>query len=160
MFTTTYPVDWKMLYCLLEIASLLFLLGMTCKQQMHAGNAVLLHVVLALPHLGADKVSDKAVQTPLCHDWTIAILIWEVIWLRLIANTKHVWECDSFSCCIKLRCNIWHVVLIIVICAKCAAVWEGCVWRCVSSCCENVSDAHHPEVTATGAGQEVGQWVG
>ena len=35
---------------------------------------------------------------------------------------------------IKLGCNIRHVVLCIVICSKCAAVWEGCVWSCVSSC--------------------------
>ena len=117
---------------------------------MQGVSAVLLCVVLAFPHLSADKVSDKAVQVTPCHDWTIPVLIREVIWLRLITNTKHVWECDSFSCCIKLRCNIWHIVLIIVVCAKSAVVWEGCVWSCVSSCLENVSDAHHPKVTARG----------
>ena len=115
---------------------------------MQGVSAVLLCVVLAFPHLSADKVSDKAVQGLSCHDWTIPVPPREVIWLRLITNTKHVWEVDS--CCIKLRCNIWHIVLVIVICAKCAAVWEGCVWSNVSSYWENVSDAHHPQVTAGG----------
>ena len=101
-------------------------------------------------HLSADKVSDKAVQVPPCYDRTISVLVGKVIWLRLIPNTKRVWEVDS--CHIKLGCNIRHVVLCIVVCSKCAVVWEGCVWSCVSSCCLNVPDAHHPHVTA----EEVG----
>ena len=126
---------------------------------MQGVSAVLLCVVLAFPHLSADKVSDKAVQVTPCHDWTIPVLIREVIWLRLITNSKCVWEVDSFSCCIKLRCNIWHIVLCTVICTKCADVWEGCVWSYVSSCWENVSDAYYPQVTARigtegGAGSE------
>ena len=105
---------------------------------------------LLSPHLSADKVSDKAVQVPPCHDRTISVLVGEVIRLRLIANTKRVWEVDSRR--IKLRYNIWHIVLSIVVCSECAVVSEGCVWSCVSSCWENVPDAHHPQVTAEGGG--------
>ena len=108
---------------------------------------------LLSPHLSADKVSDKAVQGTPCRDRTIPVLVGEVIWLRLITNTKRVWEVDSGH--IKLGCNIRYVVLGIIICAKCAAVWEGCVWSCASSCWENVPDAHHPHVTAgSGVGLE------
>ena len=103
------------------------------------------------PHLSGHKVSDKAVQIFICNDRSITIQIWEVIHLSLVADSKSVWEADS--CCINLGCNIWHVVLCTVICAKCSAVWEGCVWSCVSSSWEDVSDAHHPQVTAgCGAG--------
>ena len=111
-----------------------------------------LHVVLAcsLPHLGTDKVSDKTVQVPSSYDGAIPVLTREVIWLRFVAHTKQVWEVDPFCSCIKLRCNVWHIVLCTVICTKCAAVWEGCVWSCASSCWENVSDAYHPQVTARG----------
>ena len=101
---------------------------------------------LLSPHLNADKVSDKAVQVLPCHDRTIPVLVGEVIWLRLVANTKRVRKVDS--CRIKLGCNIRYIVLGIVICSKCAVVWEDCVCSCVSSCWENIPDAHHPQVTA------------
>ena len=152
MFTVKYPVDWKTSYCLSRIASLLLLLPtvMICRRQKtHARSecraAVCMWCLLS-PHLSADKVSDEAVQVPPCQDRTIRVLVGEVIQLRLIANTKRVWEVDS--CHIKLGCNIRHVVFGIVVCSKCPVVWEGCVWSCVSSCWENVSDAHHPQVTA------------
>ena len=153
--TFMYPVDRKMPYCLLGMASLfLLVIGMACRREKtHARSecraAVCMWCLLS-PHLSADKVSDKAVQVPPCHDRTIPVLVGEVIQLRLIANTKRVWEVDS--CRIKLGCNIRHVVLCIVVCAKCAVVWEGCVWSCVSSCWENVPDAHHPQVTIEGWG--------
>ena len=154
-YRVEYPVDWKTSYCLLGMASLLLLaIGMTCRREKtHARSecraAVCVWCLLS-PHLSADKVSDKAVQGTPCHDRTIPILIGKVIWLRLIANTKRVREDDY--CFTKLGCNIWHVVLCIVVCSKCAAVWEGCVWSCVSSCWENVPDAHHPQVTIEGWG--------
>ena len=153
MFTVEYPVDWNSSYCLLGMASLLLLaVGTTCRSEKTRARsecraAVCMWCLLS-PHLSADKVSDKAVQVPPRHDRTIPVLVGEVIWLRLVANTKRVWEVDS--CRTKLRCNIWHIVLSIVICAKCAVVWEGCVWSCVSTCWENVSDAHHPQVTVGG----------
>ena len=157
MFTVEYSVDWNSSYCLLETAPLLLLLlfGMTCRRETtHARSecraAVCMWCLLS-PHLSADKVSDKAVQVPPCHDRTIPVLVGEVIRLRLITNTKWVWEVDS--CHIKLGYNIWHIVLGIVVCSKCAVVWEGCVWICISSCWENVSDAHHPQVTG-------GEWGG
>ena len=133
------------------MASLLLLaIGMTCRREKtHARSecraAVCMWCLLS-PHLSADKVSDKAVQVPPCHDRTIPVLVGEVIRLRLITNTKRVWEVDSRHT--KLRCNIRHIVLGIVVCVKCVAVWEGCVWSCVSSCWENVYNAHHPQVTA------------
>ena len=147
MFTVEYPVDWNSSYCLLRRSFLLLLvIGTTCRREKtHARSECRAPVCmwcLLSPH---HKVSDKAVQVPPCHDRTIPVLVREVIRLRLVANTKRVWEDDS--CRIKLRYNIRHVVLCIVVCAKCAAVWEGCVWSCVSSCRENVPDAHHPQVT-------------
>ena len=150
MFTVAYPVDWKTLYCLLGIASLLLLGGMTWREQSHArsGFSAATCGACSLPHLSADKVSDKTVQRLPCHDGAIPVPTREVIWLRFIANTKQVREGDPFCSWIKLRCNIWHIVLCSVVCAKCAAVWEGCVWSCASSCWENVSDAYNPQVTA------------
>ena len=147
-----------MSYCLLGMASLLLLaIGMTCRREKtHARSecraAVCMWCLLS-PHLSTDKVSDKAVQVLPCHDRTIPVLVREVIRLRLITNTKRVWKVDSGH--IKLRCNIRYVVPCIIICAKCAAVSEGCVWSCASSCWENVPDAHHPQVTAgSGVGLE------
>ena len=153
--TVENSVDWKTSYCLLGMASLfLLVIGMACRREKtHARSecrAAVCMWCLPSPHLSADKVSDKAVQVPPCHDRTIPVLVGEVIQLRLIANTKCVWEVDY--CCIKLGCNIRHVVLCIVVCSKCAVVWEGCVWSCVSSCWENVPDAHHPQVTIEGWG--------
>ena len=155
MFTVEYPVDWKTSYCLLGMASLLRLaIGMTCRREKtHARSecraAVYVWYLLS-PHLSADEVSDEAVQVPPYLDRTISVLVGEVIWLRLVANTKRVWEVDS--CRTKLGYNIRHIVLGSVVCAKCAVVWEGCVWSYVSSCWENVSDAHHPQVTGGGWG--------
>ena len=154
-YRVEYPVDWKTSYCLLGMASLLLLaIGMACRREKtHARNectaAVCMWCLLS-PHLSADKVSDKAVQVPPYHDRTIPVLVGEVIRLRLIANTKRVWEVDSRR--IKLRYNIRHVVPGIVVCSECVVVWEGCVWSCVSSCWENVPDAHHPQVTIEGWG--------
>ena len=154
MLMDTYPVDWNSVYCLFAIVSLLLLGGMTWREQSHArsGFSAAACGACSLPHLSADKVSDKTVQFLPCHNRAISVLTREVIWLRFITNTKWVREGDPFCSWIKLRCNIWHIVLCIVVCAKCAAVWEGCVWSCASSCWENVSDAYHPQVTAKGGG--------
>ena len=144
------------------MASPFLSIGMTCRREkIHVTSecraAVYMWCLLS-PHLSADKVSDKAVQVPSWHDRTIPVLVGEVIQLGLIANTKRVWEVDS--CHIKLGCNIRHIVLCIVVCSKCAAVWEGCVWSCVSSCWENVSDTHHPQVTAGEGGVGGGEGWG
>ena len=152
MLTEAYPLDWKTSYCLLDIASLLLLAvgGVTWREQSHArsGFSAAACGACSLPHLSADKVSDKTVQGLPCHDRAILVLTREVIWLRFITHTKWVREGDPFCSWIKLRCNIWHIVLCIVVCAKCPVVWEGSVWSYDSSCWENVSDAYHPQVTA------------
>ena len=101
------------------------------------------------PHLSADKVSDKAVQVTPCHDWIIPVLVRESFGSETSPTSK------VYGKLIPAASNsdtiiIWHIVLCTVIWSKCAAVWEDCVWSCVSSCWENVSDAYHPKVTARG----------
>ena len=81
LFTVAYPVEWNSSYCLLGIASLLLLEGTTWREQSHArsGFSAAACGACSLPHLSADKVSDKTVQSSPCHDRAIPVLTREVI---------------------------------------------------------------------------------
>ena len=85
VFTVAYPVEWKTSYSLLGIASLLLLAiggaGVTWREQTHArsGFSAAACGACSLPHLSADKVSDKTVQSSPCDDRAIPVLTREVI---------------------------------------------------------------------------------